>query len=106
MSGGRVSVRGSELTFRVRLTPRGGRDAVEAWSAGVDGAEHLKARVSKAPEDGEANAALIALLAETFDLPKTRVRIAAGETARLKTIAIAAGTPELAARIARYGDAA
>ncbi len=38
----------------VRLTPRGGRDAIEGIERRADGRAMLKARVRVAPADGEA----------------------------------------------------
>ena len=87
------------LTFRVRLTPRGGRDAVKGWSLSADGTEHLKARVSVAPQDGKANAALIALLSKTLGVARSRIRIVGGEAARLKTIQISPAPASVAARL-------
>jgi uncharacterized protein YggU (UPF0235/DUF167 family) len=72
----------------VRLTPRGGRDAVEGWSADEAGRPLLKARVSAPPVEGEANAALVKLVAKTLGLPRSAVRIAAGDTARVKILEI------------------
>jgi uncharacterized protein len=67
----------------VRLTPRGGRDRVDGVVDGV-----LRARVSAPPVDGEANAALVALLAHELDVPRGAVRIVAGATSRVKTVAV------------------
>ena len=72
----------------VRLTPRGGRDAVDGWGVDDAGRAYLKARVSAAPTEGEANAALVHLLAKTLSVPRSVVRIAAGQTARLKQVEI------------------
>ncbi len=74
------------MRLAVRLTPRGGRDAVEGWAAGADGRPFLKARVAAPPVEGEANAALTALLAKRLGVGRSAVRIAAGETGRLKQI--------------------
>ena len=93
------------VRFCVRLTPKGGRDAVEGWAKGADGAVHLKARVRAVPEDGKANAALIGLLAEILTVPKSAVRIAGGETARLKRIEVAGEAKTLTARLQALGDA-
>ena len=81
-----------------------GRDAVDGWTSGGDGKAYLKVRVAVAPQEGQANAALIALLAERLDVPKSTVHIIRGETARLKTIAIVPAPPALAARLADIGD--
>jgi uncharacterized protein YggU (UPF0235/DUF167 family) len=91
--------------FQVRLTPKGGRDAVEGWAESSDGSVHLKARVRAAPENGKANTALIALLADTLDVPKSAVKIASGTTGRLKRIEIAGDGAALAARLEGMGKA-
>ncbi len=93
------------VSFLLRLTPKGGRDAVDGWSAGADGAELLKARVASPPEDGKANAALIALLAKTLAVPKTTIAIVAGETSRIKTIHLAAPPPDSIRRLETIGAA-
>jgi uncharacterized protein YggU (UPF0235/DUF167 family) len=90
---GRITLATDGLSFFVRLTPKGGRDAVEGWAAASDGSEHLKARVRSVPEDGKANAALLALLAKTLALPKSSLRLASGATSRLKRIEIAGQNP-------------
>ncbi len=64
----------------------------------------LKARVSSPRQDGKANAALIALLAKTFDLPRSKIRIASGETARIKILEID-GDAALANRLKAMGEA-
>jgi Uncharacterized conserved protein len=95
---GRISLQPCGVSFYVRLTPKGGKDAVEGWQAASDGSEHLKARVRAVPEDGKANEALIALLAKTLSIPKSAITIAAGATARLKRIEIS-GPAGLAAQL-------
>ncbi|MFO1012946.1 MAG: DUF167 family protein [Caulobacteraceae bacterium] len=73
----------------VRLTPRAGVDRVEGWASDEKGRPILKIKVAAAPVDGAANAALIALLAKTLRVPKSAVRLLAGETARIKRLEIA-----------------
>ncbi|MGA7426797.1 MAG: DUF167 family protein, partial [Rhodoplanes sp.] len=46
------------LIVTVRLTPRGGSDAIDGVETLADGRAVLKARVRAAPSDGAANAAL------------------------------------------------
>ena len=87
------------VSFHVRLTPKGGRDAVEGWEAASDGSEHLKCRVRAVPEDGKANTALIELLAKTLAVPKSTIRLVSGATARLKRIEIAGDANALAIRL-------
>jgi len=70
----------------VRLTPRGGADRIDGWGRDAAGRAFLKARVRAAPTEGEANAALVALLAKTLGLPKSAVTVAHGTTQRLKQV--------------------
>lgn len=70
------------------MTPKGGRDAVDGWTTDEAGRPVLKLRVSAAPADGAANAAVIALVAKALRVPRSAVRIAAGETARVKRLEI------------------
>jgi hypothetical protein len=100
----RVRLNEQGVSLQVRLTPKGGRDAVEGWTQGADGASYLKARVRAVPEDGKANAALTELLAETLSVPKSAVRIAAGGSARLKRIEITGAAAVLAARLEALGE--
>jgi uncharacterized protein len=78
----------SPLRLVVRLTPRGGREAVDGWARGADGLPYLKVRVSAPPVDGEANDALVRLIAKALKRPAGAVRIAAGEQARIKHLEI------------------
>ncbi|MBV9996277.1 MAG: DUF167 domain-containing protein [Caulobacteraceae bacterium] len=84
----------------VRLTPRGGRNLLEGWTTDAAGRPVLKARVAAAPADGQANAALIGLLAEALGRPKSAVRLAAGAGSRLKQLEISGVTEaELVAKL-------
>jgi uncharacterized protein (TIGR00251 family) len=76
------------MRLAVRLTPRGGRDGVDGWALDADGRPYLKVRVSSPPVEGEANAALIAVLAKVLGRPKSALRIASGALARLKSVEI------------------
>ena len=93
------------VRFTVRLTPKGGRDAVEGWVEAADGMRCLKARVSAVPENGKANAALAAMLAKMFGVSKSSVLIAGGAKARLKTIEVSGDPAMLTARLEALGEA-
>jgi hypothetical protein len=47
-----------------------------------------KVRVTAAPEDGKANAAVVRLLADTLALPVRDVEIVSGHASRDKTVAL------------------
>ena len=74
------------MRLAVRVTPKSGRDRVDGWGVDPAGRAVLKLRVSAAPADGAANAAMITLVAEALKIRKSAVRIASGETARLKRL--------------------
>lgn len=76
------------MRLAVRVTPKGGRDAIDGWALGPDDRPHLKVRVSAAPSEGAANAALIGFLAKRLGRPKSALRIVSGETSRLKLVEI------------------
>lgn len=80
------SVTPDGLLLLVRLTPRGGRDDIDGVETLSDGRQVLKARVRAVPAEGEANAALLALLAKALALPRSQLSLVAGATARMKTV--------------------
>ena len=90
------------LAVAVRLTPRGGRDSIDGVERRADGQWVLKARVRAAATEGEANAALIALLARAAGVPRRDVTLTAGATARVKRLSIAGDGPTLAAALQRH----
>lgn len=78
----------------MRVTPRTSRDQLVAGTE-----EHFAARLTAPPVEGAANAGLVALVAKTFHVPKRAVALVAGDTARLKRLAVA-GDPDALAKIA------
>ena len=92
------------IRFAVRLTPKGGRDAIEGWMQSSDGATFLKASVAAVPESGKANAALISLLAKSLAVARSRIAIVNGVSARLKTLQIAGDGIVLAAALDALGE--
>ena len=98
-----VGLRG--LRVAVRLTPRARRNAVTGCGADVDGTPLLRAVVTAVPERGAANAALIALLARSWRLPRTSLAVVGGATDRNKLIEIAGGDELLAERLKGWAAA-
>ena len=72
----------------VRLTPKSSVERIDGWDMDGKGRRFLKVRVRAAPIEGRANEALIAFLAKSLKLPKSRLSLVAGDTARLKQIEI------------------
>jgi uncharacterized protein (TIGR00251 family) len=71
------------LDLSVRLTPRGGRDAIDGVRDGV-----LLVRVRAPPVDGKANAALCRLVAKALGVAPSRVSVVRGQTSRDKVVRV------------------
>ena len=69
--------------LRLRVAPGSRRPGF----AGRHG-EGWKVRVAQPPEGGRANDAVVALLAETLELPKSAVTIVSGHARRDKIVAL------------------
>ena len=69
-------------TLAVRVTPKAARNRIAR-----DG-DALKVWVTTVPEDGKANAAVQKLLAKALGLPKSRLTLIGGATARDKVFRI------------------
>ena len=72
----------------LRVTPRGGRDAIDGIETLADGRCVVKLRVRAIADGGEANRAVTELLAKALGVPKAKVRLVSGATSRLKQVAI------------------
>jgi hypothetical protein len=83
----------------VRLTPKGGRDAIDGIERLADGSVVLKARVAAAPKQGEANAALTRLIAKMVGVAPRNVAVVAGATGRVKRLIISGHGPTLIAAL-------
>ena len=93
MSSTAFTAHGDHVRLTVRLTPNGGRDAIDGLETDADGEEYLKVRVRAVPEKGKANQALLAFLAKTLGLAKSKLSLISGETQRKKILRIE-GDPE------------
>ena len=87
------------LLLVIRLTPRGGRDAIDGVAQLSDGRSVVKARVRAAASEGEANAALVTLIAKTLGVAVRDVSLVAGASARLKQLRISGAGAALAATL-------
>jgi uncharacterized protein len=89
------------IVLRVRLTPKGGRDAIDGIERGPDGRAMLMARVQAPASEGEANAALERLLARMLDIAPRQVTLVVGARARIKLVKIEGSGEALAAALER-----
>lgn len=72
---------GEGVMLAVRVTPRASRAAIGGLRDG-----RLVVRVTAPPTDGSANTAVRKLVAKTFSLPPSAVRVARGESSREKNL--------------------
>ena len=72
----------SSLRLSVRVAPHASHHQL------IRNGNVLRVRLAAAPVDGEANRALVELLAASLDLPKRDVNLTSGFTGRDKTIEI------------------
>jgi uncharacterized protein YggU (UPF0235/DUF167 family) len=89
------------LLLTVRATPKGGRDAIDGIDRLADGNTVLKARVRAAPEGGDANTALIRVIAKAIGVPPSTVSLVRGATSRIKVFRLAGNAAALAAAFER-----
>lgn len=67
------------------MTPRAGKNEVQKISEG-----EYRVKVTAVPEKGKANEAVIKILADFFDVPKSSINIIGGKSTRVKLIDISA----------------
>ena len=75
----------------VKVSPRAKR--TEFTEVMEDGT--LKIKVAAAPEEGAANTALVAFLAEAFDIPASHIEIVVCQTSEKKLISLVGISPAL-----------
>jgi uncharacterized protein (TIGR00251 family) len=73
----------ASASVQVKVVPRASRSELAGWQDGV-----LRVRVAAPPENGKANAALEALLAERLGVRKSAVRVVAGHGSPRKRVEI------------------
>jgi uncharacterized protein (TIGR00251 family) len=89
------------VVLTVRLTPKGGRDAIDGIARMADGRTVLKVRVRAAPSEGEANDALARLVARSLGVAARDITLVGGASARIKRLRIDGDAAALAAALER-----
>jgi uncharacterized protein (TIGR00251 family) len=87
------------VIVRVRITPKSSKDTIDGIETTAEGPA-LKARVRAVPADGEANQALLTLLAGWLGVAKSSLRLAHGGKSRVKSVEITGNSDEIEARLA------
>jgi len=72
--------------WHIRLTPKAAHNRIGDLVQLATGQEVLKVTVTAVPEDGKANAALLALLAKELKIAKSALTLSSGHTSRNKVV--------------------
>lgn len=76
----------------VHATPKASREEVAGWRG-----SELSVRVTVAPEDGKANAAVCKVVARALGVAPSRVKVVRGEASRHKVLEVDADPERLVA---------
>jgi uncharacterized protein YggU (UPF0235/DUF167 family) len=96
LADGWLRLREGAIEVRVRVVPRSSREGFDGFYG-----DRLRVRLTAMPEGGEANDALIRLLARAARVPPSRGRVVAGARDRSKTVLLEAAEPRKAAETLR-----
>ena len=87
------------VRLRLKVAPKSKRNEIGGLLDEPDGGKALKVSVTAAPEDGKANAAVIALLAREWGVAKSAISVVTGATDRRKLVEIRGPSQELLAKL-------
>jgi uncharacterized protein YggU (UPF0235/DUF167 family) len=94
------------VRIAIRLTPRARADCLHGVARLADGALVLRVSVTAPPAEGQANDALLRLLAGKLGVAWRDLAIVGGVKSRNKIVAVAGDPPLLRARLANVLAAA
>ena len=86
------------VTVALSVQPRARRTAIAGIAPAAGGNFVLRVSVTAPPEDGKANAAVIALLAKAWHRPKRAITVIRGAASRQKSIRVE-GDPRALERV-------
>ncbi len=79
--------------INLHVVPQSSRNEIVGWVDAADGKKALKVKITAAPEDGKANAALIKFLAKQWGIAPSSLEITSGHTGRHKRLKVTADIP-------------
>ncbi|MGH6892633.1 MAG: DUF167 domain-containing protein [Dongiaceae bacterium] len=92
------------VRVRLKVAPKAKRNQIGGLLDEPDGGKALKVAVTAAPEDGKANAAVVALLAKEWSVAKSAVSVVSGATDRRKVMEIRGPSQELLTKLQAWLD--
>lgn len=76
-------IQGKTMILEVKITPNASRNEILRWEE-----NRLVIKIKGVPEKGKVNENLVAFLAKTLEITKSQIKIAAGQTSRIKKLDI------------------
>jgi len=92
------------VSVSLRVTPRGGRDDIDGIETLSNGKSVLKVRVRAIADGGEANRAVMELLARELGVAKRSVQLVSGATSRIKQVAVEGDPARLGEALRRLAE--
>lgn len=89
--GAPFRIDGADLVLRLKVLPGARSTGFEGLAESADGGRLMKLKVRAKAQDGAANDAVVAAIADAFGCPRSAVALESGRTARMKTLRIAGG---------------
>ncbi len=77
-----------DTLLKCKVTPKAKKSEILGWVEDENGVSRLRIKLAAVPVDGKANQELIKFLSKKLALPKSRLKLVAGEKSRLKTVQI------------------
>lgn len=90
-SGDAYRIDGQDLIVGLRVTPGARSEGFDGIAEGADGARFVRLKVRAKAQEGEANAAAIAMLAVALGVARSTISLESGRAARIKSLRIAGG---------------
>jgi uncharacterized protein len=87
-----------KCVFKVQVVPRSARTEIVGEYNGA-----LRVRIAAPPVDGAANDELIRILAKTFKVARSSVKIINGQSARVKRVCVEGARTDVAAALSAWG---
>ena len=101
MLDGAITLTRDGLRVAIRLSPRAKADRLLAVAPTAEGGQAIKVSVTAPPQGGQANEALLQLLARAWRLPRRGLSIVVGAASRNKIVRVAGDPDELIAKLSK-----
>jgi len=74
--------------LKCKVTPKAQKSEILGWLSDDQGVSRLRIKLAAPPVDGKANQELLKFLSKKLEVPRSRLKLVAGEKSRLKSVEI------------------